>query len=816
VNHLTTPWAALPSTPPRWLGDPGTMILDTARSLAELVQRDPAQITSSAVLASATAATMTCRIRTTRNRAAANGARVIEIQLPPEVETSGAAAFWANLLGLHRPRLARLLTGQPHLAMEYVFTAGQSSVRLWVPGTVPAGLVEHAVEAAWPGARAVVLPLPISPLPPAGLHGAVAGGRLLPGRTQALALRIKHDTDPLRALLGAGAHLQGGQGACMQILARPASARRCAKARRSLRAMQGKNTATLKSVVFDSVTSGGRIHRVATSMVMDHRLEADARAAATKLAGPLYEVELRYAAAVPAPGLHGTSGRGVHPAARAAARGICHEIASASAVHAERNYLRRRRLRQPARRIAQRAFTRPALYSIPELAALAHLPWDPNTPGFARAQAKPVPPTPVIPDGTDTAAKILGDADTGPTRAIALTVPDARHHLHVLGATGSGKSTLLINLVLQDVAAGRGTVVIDPQGDLVADILDRLPEGALTRPLYLFDPCDMAAQVPRLNILDGRDAGLAVDHLVSIFKKVYAAYWGPRSDDLVRACALTLLTAKAAKPSLPVPTLATIPAILASDQERRRYTDALERGANPVLFGFWDWYAHLSEPARAQITAPLMNKLRAFLMRDYPATVVGAGASNLDLPAVLDGGLLLARLPKGVLGEETTRLLGSLLLASTWQAATARSAHATRPDAALYIDEAHDFLNLAVGVETMLAQARAMRVGLALAHQNLAQLPSEMREAVSANARSKIYFNASPEDARHLARHTAPALGEHDLARLGAYQAAARLVVDAAPQPACTLSTRPLPPAIPGRADQARRHAAHTLTGKAP
>jgi hypothetical protein len=38
-----------------------------------------------------------------------------------------------------------------------------------------------------------------------------------------------------------------------------------------------------------------------------------------------------------------------------------------------------------------------------------------------------------------------------------------------------GKSTLLLNLILGDIKTGRGTVVIDPRGDLITDILDRLP-----------------------------------------------------------------------------------------------------------------------------------------------------------------------------------------------------------------------------------------------------------------------------------------------------------------------------------------------------
>ncbi len=58
-----------------------------------------------------------------------------------------------------------------------------------------------------------------------------------------------------------------------------------------------------------------------------------------------------------------------------------------------------------------------------------------------------------------------------------------------------------------------------------------------------------------------------------------------------------------------------------------------------------------------------MNKLRAFLLRRFVRDTVGARASSFDMGAVLDGGLCLVRVPKGVLGEETTRLLGSFVLA---------------------------------------------------------------------------------------------------------------------------------------------------------
>jgi hypothetical protein len=164
---------------------------------------------------------------------------------------------------------------------------------------------------------------------------------------------------------------------------------------------------------------------------------------------------------------------------------------------------------------------------------------------------------------------------------------------------------------------------------------------------------------------------------------------------------------------------------------------------------------------------------------------------------VLDGGILIARLPKGQLGEETAKLMGSFVLGSVWQAAAARAARpeAQRRDAVCYLDEAHNLLNLAGSVTDMLAEARGYRLSLVLAHQDLAQLPRETLQSISTNARNKVFFTCSPEDAKVLARHTVPELDEHDLANMDAHTAAARLLVASRPTRAFTLTTRAPTPA---------------------
>ncbi len=145
------------------------------------------------------------------------------------------------------------------------------------------------------------------------------------------------------------------------------------------------------------------------------------------------------------------------------------------------------------------------------------------------------------------------------------------------------------------------------------------------------------------------------------------------------------------------PTSLELPQLLTDPTFRARITAGLDDPAG--LGGFWSTYEQLGDGGRSQMIGPLLNKLRAFLLRDFVRSTVSATPTGDDQsPAanVLDGGILLARLPKGLLGDDTSRLLGSFLVAQIWQAATHQSRHgqASRPDASLYVDECHNFLTL--------------------------------------------------------------------------------------------------------------------------
>lgn len=268
---------------------------------------------------------------------------------------------------------------------------------------------------------------------------------------------------------------------------------------------------------------------------------------------------------------------------------------------------------------------------------------------------------------------------------------------------------------------------------------------------------------------------------------MHAANWGPRTHDILGASLLTL----ARTPGM---SLAALPLLLTDAGFRRR---VVPKVADPIGLGpFWSGYEAWSEQERAAAIGPVMNKLRPLLLRPEMRSIIGQTRGSFDLRRVLtERKILLVNLSRGLLGPETSSLLGSLVVSQLWQAVLGRVAIAPerRHPVFVYVDEFQTYLHLPVDLADALAQARGLGVGFALAHQYMHQLGSEMRSAVLANAQSRIAFRLPAEDARLIA--SGSTLAPDDFQSLGAFECYAQLVAGAAVQPWCSASTLP-----PGKA----------------
>lgn len=337
-------------------------------------------------------------------------------------------------------------------------------------------------------------------------------------------------------------------------------------------------------------------------------------------------------------------------------------------------------------------------------------------------------------------------------RWLSLSQPDRRRHMYVIGQTGSGKSTLLKNCILQDVLSGRGFAFIDPHGDSAEVIIDSIPKARIRDVVYL-NPSDIDFPIG-FNPLRGVPLKLqptATANLIAAFRSIWRDFWGPRMEHILSN---TIAALMAYPDNLGISLLA-IPKMLTDARFRRR---VLRHVYDPVVLAFWqDEFERYDPRFRNEIISPIMNKMGAFSRSPVMRNILGQGRSTFDLSYVMDNHkILIVNLSKGVLGEDMTNLLGSLLVCAIQQEAMKRAAIAERDraDFHLYIDEFQNFTTDAF--DSIVSEARKYRLSLIIAHQYLDQLSDKVRQAILGNVGNLIMFTLGGSDAEALSIESKP------------------------------------------------------------
>ena len=454
-----------------------------------------------------------------------------------------------------------------------------------------------------------------------------------------------------------------------------------------------------------------------------------------------------------------------------------------------------------ARRTAQRTVPTivwPALLNAAELTSLIGFPVGiTQAPGLELGGCRQLAPSSDIP----TTGYVIGRSTyPGSERPLAVSPTDLFLHSHWIGPTGAGKSaSLLTSIIVPTMQSGRGLVVIEPAGDLVRESLARVPDNRI-KDVIVLDPADDDDRLVGFNLLatDAVNAELVAENVVYIFHSLFAGFWGPRTDDVLRSSLLTLMT----EPGM---TLAEVPLLLTNPNFRRRF---VARVSDDVvgLGSFWAWYDALSPGEAGQVTAPLLNKLRATLLRSRVRFCVGQASPGLDIDrALAEQKLLFVPLSKGQLGDAAAALLGSMVVSRIWQSVQSRSGlpEADRPQTNLVIDEVQDYLRLPTSIGDMLAQARKLKCSVNVAHQHLGQLPAELKADLLANCRTRVVYQPNAKDAHVFEQELRPYLTAEDLQGLGQYEVVARIAVNQRTTPPATGRTLP-PPAVTGNQTAAR------------
>jgi type IV secretory pathway TraG/TraD family ATPase VirD4 len=377
-------------------------------------------------------------------------------------------------------------------------------------------------------------------------------------------------------------------------------------------------------------------------------------------------------------------------------------------------------------------------------------------------------------------------------RVFGIKTEDRFSHIYIIGKTGTGKSTLLETMVLQDLERGSGFALIDPHGDLVERIAVRIPASRQADVIYLNapDPAQPYGYNPLRHVSEDRIA-LAASGMMEVFKKMWPEAWGVRMEHILRNVLMALL-------EQPDATLHDVLRML-SDQGFRKQVAGSLRNETVRTFLLKE-FERFSFGYRADGTAPIQNKVGAFLADPLLNRILTAPESDLHIRRIMDQGkALLVNLAKGRIGDDSSSLLGGLLVTTIGLAAYSRAdtPPAERRDFFVYIDEFQSFTTLALA--NMLSELRKYRVGFTVAHQYLHQLEPDVRHAVLGNVGSVISFRVGAEDSPYLIREFHQKFEEIDLLQLPNYHIYLKLMIDgmpSAPFSAVTIAppTPPYPP----------------------
>lgn len=371
-----------------------------------------------------------------------------------------------------------------------------------------------------------------------------------------------------------------------------------------------------------------------------------------------------------------------------------------------------------------------------------------------------------------------------------LTPEDRLRHLYVIGQTGTGKTTLLKNMIVQDIHAGAGVCMIDPHGSDIEDVLAAIPQERVGDVIY-FDPAH-TEDVMGLNMLEydpqyPEQKTFVINELFSIFKKLYSGSpesMGPAFEQYFRNATALVMEDPATGN-----TMLDISRIFADPRFREL---KLSRSQNPVINQFWrEIAAKATGDQGLQNYGPyITNKFDVFTANDVMRPIIAQERSAFRLRDVMDSRkILLINLSKGRLGDINANLIGLIIVGKILMAALSRvdSIGQDLPPFYLYIDE---FQNITTdSISAILSEARKYKLSLTIAHQFLAQIEEDIRDAVFGNVGSMAAFRVGAEDAEKLAEQFAPNVTALDLMNIENRHAYIRLLAHGIPQKPFSIGT---------------------------
>jgi hypothetical protein len=351
---------------------------------------------------------------------------------------------------------------------------------------------------------------------------------------------------------------------------------------------------------------------------------------------------------------------------------------------------------------------------------------------------------------------------------------DRSRHVYVIGKTGMGKSTLLENMAAQDILNGEGMCFVDPHGSAIDTLLEYVPEHRINDVVY-FAPFDTNYPIS-FNVMEDVDPDsrhLVVNGLMASFKKIWQDAWSARMEYILTNTLLALL-------EYPDSTLLGVNRMLAEKDYRK---EVIKHITDSSVKSFWiDEYGKWDERYAREAGAAIQNKIGQFTANPLIRNIIGQTKSSFDIRKIMDNQqIFLVNLSKGRIGEQNAKLLGGMIITKIYLAAMSRaevggSRLESLPNFYFFVDEFQNFATESFA--DILSEARKYKLNLTIAHQYVAQMQEEVRDAVVGNVGTMITFRIGAEDAELFEKQFSPVFTAEDIVNLGKFQIYLSLMID--------------------------------------
>ena len=677
--------------------------------------------------------------------------------------------------------------GQKHFSFEIISKDGFIKYYAVVPDTLKETVIQ-AIQSAYPTAR-VEEKRQENIFEGGGGVSTVAGAELSLNKEPYFPISTYEDTkrDAQMALLNGFSNVSKNEGAAVQILFRPAQKKWVEKAKEYIENTQkGKETKTIGAnigdIAIDLIKAPWEVpdeHEKTEQVTITNVKQDEITAIANKMRFPAFETLIRVIAS-----------SATEPRSEAIMGGLVSAFSQFDSP--QLNGFKVNIMKDPKKLAVDYTFrffspriTSNILNSV-ELASIFHLPEQNAIPNsqVERQLTKQVDgPAKLATEGV-----LLGTNEfRGVKKAIYLDDDNRRRHMYVIGQTGMGKSVFLENLAFQDMCDGRGFAFIDPHGDAVEALLQRVPEERIDDVIY-FDPADIEHPVG-MNMFehttdDQKDFIVqeGISMLQSLFDPQNQGFFGPRGQHMFRNAALLLMADPAGATFIDIPQCFTDPEFVKSK---------LKYVTDKAVYDYWtkEFPASQKSNDAGEVITWFASKWGPFLSNTIMRNTLGQVKSGFNIREIMDNKkIFLVNLSKGRLGDINANLLGMIFVMKFQQAAMSRQdiPESERKDFCLYVDE---FQNFATdSFESILSEARKYRLNLIVANQFMTQLTDKIREALLGNVGTIICGRVGVTDADLMVKAFTPTFTAEDLTKTPNHAAICKVMMFGMPSSPFTMN----------------------------